>query len=185
MSLRIRKLVELEREKPKKQQRPTQTNAQCLALCPVKTFGESMTKQGLEDETNINRLLSRAQRAGTLSHLQKYEPMYGEMADFDFLTAQLTLRKAQESFDALPSEIRYEFHNSPAEFFKFVNDPENKDKLAEKLPALAKPGRQHISLKPGAEVAAMATAAVEAAMAASAAEEAEPPSSDPPEPSSE
>jgi hypothetical protein len=113
---------------------------------PEKDYSDGLTKQSFKDECNINKLLQRAQRSGTLSHLEKFEGMYGEMADFDMLEAQIRLRRGQEAFDRLPSEIRREFNQSPAEFFRFVNDPANKDDLAKKLPALAKPGRQNIDV---------------------------------------
>lgn len=116
-------------------------------LVPEKEYTDGRTKQSFKEETNINRLLQRAQRSGTLSHLQKYGGMYGEMADFDMLEAQLRLRRGQEAFDRLPSEIRKEFHQSPTEFFKYVNDPANAERLPELLPDLAKPGRQFKNLK--------------------------------------
>ena len=52
------------------------------------------------------------------------------------------LSRGREIFDELPVELRSEFNQSPAQFFDYVNDPANKDRLAELLPALAEPGRQ-------------------------------------------
>ena len=54
-------------------------------------------------------------------------------------------------FEALPAELRREFNNDPAQFIEYVNDPENIDSLAEKLPALAKPGRQLKAERPRAD----------------------------------
>ncbi len=110
------------------------------------TYKDGRTKQSFKDETDINKLLHRAQKAGTLSHLQKYEGTYGDFAEFDFFEANLQLTKGREVFDALPSEIRTEFHQSPAEFFNYVNDPANADELRKKLPGLAQPGRQNIDM---------------------------------------
>ena len=110
------------------------------------TYKDGRTKQSFMDETDINKILSRAQKAGTLSHLQKYEGVYGDFADFDFLDAQIQIAAGQEVFNALPSEIRNEFGQSPAAFFDYVNDPENVDELLEKLPGLAAPGRQNIDV---------------------------------------
>jgi len=105
---------------------------------------DGRTKQAFKDETDIVKMLSRAQKAGTMSHLQKYEGQYGDFADFDFLQSTLMLTKGREVFDALPSELRREFNQSPADFFDYVNDPANAEDLAKKLPMLAKPGRQNI-----------------------------------------
>lgn len=106
------------------------------------SYPDGRTKQSFKDEADINKILSRAQRAGTLSHLQKYEGVYADFSDFDYLDAQLKLTRGREIFDDLPAELRNEFAQSPAAFFAYVNDPANVEKLNEKLPALALPGRQ-------------------------------------------
>ncbi len=110
------------------------------------TYKDGRTKQAFKDETDIVKMLSRAQKAGTLSHLEKFEGMYGDFADFDFFHSQIMLSKGAEVFKALPSELRNEFNQSPEQFFEYVNDPANADELAKRLPALAEPGRQNIDL---------------------------------------
>ncbi len=109
-------------------------------------YPDGRTKQSFADETDINKILQRAQQSGTLSHLQEYSGVYGDFADFDFFDATLKLSHGREVFDALPSELRTEFNQSPAAFFKYVNDPANADDLRKKLPALAKPGKQNIDV---------------------------------------
>jgi len=108
-------------------------------------YTDGRTKQAFKDETDINKILHRAQKAGTLNHLQRFQGVYGD-SDFDFLEATIQLTKGREIFDALPSELRREFNQSPAAFFDYVNDPANKDELLEKLPMLAMPGRQNIDV---------------------------------------
>ncbi len=115
-------------------------------LHQVQKYKDGRTKQSFRDETDINKILHRAQKAGTLSHLQKYEGTYSDFADFDFLEAQLQMTKGREVFDALPSEIRNEFSNSQAAFFAYVNDPANQAKENLGLPALAMPGKQNIDV---------------------------------------
>ncbi len=112
----------------------------------VQAYTDGRTKQSFKDETDINKILHRAQKAGSFSHLQKYEGTYSDFADFDFMDAQLQLTRGREIFDALPSELRREFSNSQAAFFDYVNDPANVGKLRERLPDLAKPGRQNIDV---------------------------------------
>jgi len=109
-------------------------------------YEDGRTKQAFKDETDINKILHRAQKTGTLSHLQKFEGRYGDFAGFDFFEATLQLTKGREVFDALPSELRREFNQSPAQFFAYVNNPANKDDLLKKLPMLAMPGRQNIDM---------------------------------------
>jgi len=110
------------------------------------TYKDGRTKQSFKDETDIQKILHRAQKAGTMSHLDKYEGTYGDFSDFDFLEATIQLTKGREVFDALPSELRNEFNQSPAEFFRYVNNPANAEKLRDKLPGLAAPGRQNIDM---------------------------------------
>ncbi len=106
------------------------------------TFKDGRTKQSFKDETDINKLLQRAEKSGTISHLNKHEARYGDFANFDFFEAQLQLARGGEIFADLPAEIRSEFNQSPAQFFDYVNNPVNKDRLGKLLPALAAPGRQ-------------------------------------------
>jgi len=110
------------------------------------TYPDGRTKQSFQDETDINKILHRAQKAGTMSHLDKYEGTYGDFSDFDFLEANIQISKGGEIFDALPSELRSEFNQSPAQFFDYVNDPANIDDLRKRLPGLAMPGRQNLDL---------------------------------------
>ncbi len=98
------------------------------------------TKQSFKESCDVNKILKKAQKTGTISHLNKHQATYGDLSGFDFTEAQMQLAKAGEIFDDLPSEIRREFDNSPAKFFEFANDVENVEKLGELLPAIAEPG---------------------------------------------
>lgn len=106
-----------------------------------KIYDDGRTKQAFKDSTDINKILKKAQKAGTLSHLQRHGAFYGDFADFDFDDAQFALARARSIFDELPSEVRAEFGQNPGNFFAFVNDPANSDRLGELLPAIAEPGR--------------------------------------------
>ncbi len=112
---------------------------------PTKSdYKDGRTKQSFRDETDINQILKRAQKSGTISHLTKYQARYGDFTGFDFAEANIQLAKGREIFDELPVELRKEFNQSPADFFNYVNDPANVDRLPKLLPALAEPGRQNI-----------------------------------------
>lgn len=146
-------------------------------MLPIKPkkYNDGRTKQSFKDSADINKILRKAQKAGTLSHLQKFEGVYGDFSDFDYQEAQIMLARGKSIFDELPSEVRNEFGNNPASFFQYVNDPANKDELAKKLPALAAPGRQLIRLfgepeEPKAPTLPAEPAGVEPAAAPAAAE---------------
>lgn len=149
------------------------TRADVLALTPEKVYDDGKTIESFQGETDINRLLARAQRSGTLSWLEKHADNidnYGEAPGLSLLEAQLRIRRGREAFDELPSEIRREFRNSPLDFYKYVHDPENRDNLAQKLPALAKPGRQNIDASGKSDPRSERDIAAEAAEASVASE---------------
>lgn len=85
----------------------------------------SKTKQSFLKECDINVMMRRYLKTGTLPQ----GISVGRYADFsaadDYFSAQLTLKKAQVQFEALPSTVRNRFHNDPAQLLRFVNDPAN------------------------------------------------------------
>lgn len=135
MSMQLAKLASLDSRKKL-------TRSQVIALQKATAYLDGRTKQCHKDECDINKIMARFEITGTISHLQKYEGVYGDFSDFDFHEQTTKLARGQEVFAALPAEIRREFGQSPAKFFDFVNDPENIKELRKKLPALAKPGQQ-------------------------------------------
>lgn len=135
MSIRFRKLCE-DSEIPR-----CEIRAQAREFSRYQP-GESQTKQSFKDECDINKILEKASRTGMVSHLSKYEGQYADFADVDLQTMMNTVARANTLFAELPAEIRREFGNSQEAFFSFVNNPENRDSLKEKLPALAKSGNQ-------------------------------------------
>ncbi len=105
-------------------------------------YDDGRTKQSLADSTDINKILKKAQKVGSISHLVKHGAFYGDFSDVpDLLDASTRLKKGQQIFEELPSELRREFGDQFG-FFQFVNDPSNVDRLSEVLPGLAAPGRQ-------------------------------------------
>lgn len=104
--------------------------------------GESRTKKSFAKQCDINTIMKNAARTGTISHLAKYQPVYGDFSDFDYEQAVTRVAEANSMFAELPAEVRNEFGNNPARFLSFIADPANVDRLHEVLPALAEPGRQ-------------------------------------------
>ncbi len=135
MSLKLRKLRD---ESTKK----NLSREEILALAPEKKYDDGRTKQCHKDECDINKIMARFDKTGTISHLSKFEGVYADFSDFDFHHHSTMLARGDAIFAALPAEIRREFGQNPAEFFNYVNDPKNAGKLREKLPGLAAPGDQ-------------------------------------------
>lgn len=108
------------------------------------------TKQSFKDSTDINKILQKAQKAGSLSHWQKHGAFYADLADLptDPFEAREVLNRAHEIFQEMPSEIKKEFHQDPLEFARFASDPENAGRIPQLLPELAKPGRYWPDVSP-------------------------------------
>jgi hypothetical protein len=110
---------------------------------PDQDYPPGRTKQSFKDETDINKLIARAARGETISHLAKYEGVYGDFTDFpDLMEAQARLMRGQQIFDELPGEVKREFGQDAGRFFEYVNDPANADRLGDLIPGLAQPGNQ-------------------------------------------
>ncbi len=124
------------------------SRAQIFALIPELVYDDGRTKQAFKDEADIQKIMARADKAGTISHLQKYEGVYADYSDYDFQSQTMKLSQGQTIFDDLPAEIRREFHQSAQEFFKYVNDPKNIEDLRTRLPGLAAPGTQRRTAVP-------------------------------------
>ncbi len=128
------------------------------------TYGPGRTKQSYKNETDINKIMARADKAGTISHLQKFEGVYGDFADTDFHAMTTKLTQGREIFDELPAELRQEFGQSPANFFAYVNDPANKGELRDKLTRASAQGKQiNPTVQPNADEEAALAAASEPA----------------------
>ena len=99
------------------------------------------TKQSYKDSCDINKLLEKHQSVEALSHLEKHGAMYGDFAALDWDNLPLQLAEGRQVFSELPAEIKREFNQDAGAFFAYVTDPENKERLPELLPAIAKRGQ--------------------------------------------
>lgn len=86
-----------------------------------------LTKQSFVEESDINTIVRRFHLTGELPTNIRM-PEYGDFTSVnDFHTALNAIAKANESFDAMPAEVRARFHNDPAEFVEFCSDSRNLD----------------------------------------------------------
>lgn len=87
--------------------------------------GHGRTKQSHKAETDINNIMSRYQRTGTLDFVQKNAGRYGDTTGLEFQAAMDVVAKANSMFAELPSSLRSRFNNRPEEFLDFVQDDRN------------------------------------------------------------
>ncbi len=97
-------------------------------------------KQSFKNSCDINKLLEKGAKQGGLSHLERHGARYGDFASIDWENLPLQLAEGQQVFNELPAELKREFDQNPADFYNYVTDPENEDRLQELLPAIAERG---------------------------------------------
>ena len=108
----------------------------------VPVYDDGRTKQSFKDSTDVNKILRKHIKSGTIETLARIQGQYGDFSDFDFMDAQNRVAAAKSLFEQLPAELRKEFNQDPGEFLAFANDPANTDVLNEKLIGAIQPGRQ-------------------------------------------
>lgn len=100
----------------------------------VRTYNNepSKTDQQFKDECNVNNIMAKFKRGGSLNHLQRGPGVYADVSEIpDLLECMEIMTRAQQDFDALPSHIRKRFGNSPTELVDFLNDSKNDDEAIE------------------------------------------------------
>lgn len=96
------------------------------------TFSQpTLTQQHSKDEVDINLIMARYIKTGVIDHVAKYSGQYLDNQAIDYHESQNTLIAADAMFLELPSSVRAQFKNDPAEFLTFVSNEENHSKLAE------------------------------------------------------
>ena len=99
-------------------------------ICDTVIDQECQTQQSMADECDINNIMRQYEQTGLIAHVNQYEGEYGDFTDVvDYRTACDVVLKANEMFETLPSSIRANFQNDPANFLRFVDDPANADEL--------------------------------------------------------
>lgn len=95
----------------------------------------SLTKQSFKDECDMNRILGRYKKNPQLWEIDaatRGKGIFGDFSDVkDYRSALDVVNDAAGMFFDLPSQLRKEFDNDPAQFLDFVQDPKNVDKLVE------------------------------------------------------
>lgn len=91
---------------------------------------QGRTKQSFKAECDINTIMARYLKTGMIDFVNKHAPQYHDVTGLDYQEALLVVAQSQTLFNELPSHIRLEFDNNPAEFLDFVNDPANAPEMA-------------------------------------------------------
>lgn len=89
------------------------------------------TKQSMKAECDINNIMAKFAKTGTVSHLNRFGARYGEVPALTFHEAMNVVRQSEQMFDALPGKVRVKFRNDPGAFLEFVQDPANLPEMRE------------------------------------------------------
>lgn len=93
-------------------------------------FEKSTVKQADKNEVDINTIMRKYQKNGTLPQMIQSDPKFGDFSDVpSYHEACNTVIFAQMQFDALPLEAKKRFKNDPAEMLTFCADPANADEM--------------------------------------------------------
>ncbi|AXH74136.1 MAG: internal scaffolding protein [Microviridae sp.] len=85
----------------------------------------SMAKQSFKEECDVNTIVRRFGLTGQLPENVRMPTYQDFEGPFDFQGAMNAIVAARESFQAVPADVRYRFHNDPEEFVAFCSDRAN------------------------------------------------------------
>lgn len=91
----------------------------------------SRTQQEFLEETDINNIMARYVKTGTVPMFLDRTMLDGDMHDMSYHEMMNVIADANSAFASLPASIRDEFENDPAKFVDFALDENNRDKLRE------------------------------------------------------
>lgn len=96
------------------------------------TVGDSLTQQHFAKETDIKTIIKKHDRTGIINHVARGIAQYGDYSDVNEYRESLDIvRRANDSFMGLPSEVRAYFENDAGQFFEFATNPANDEKMVE------------------------------------------------------
>jgi len=91
--------------------------------------GLGRTKQAHKDECDINKIVSRFEKTGVLSHVAAEQAAYGDFSPIDYRDALDMVIKAEKAFADLPARVRARFNNDPGSFLEAAENPDMRDEF--------------------------------------------------------
>ena len=94
----------------------------------------TMTIQSEKDNCDINVIMNRYATCGTPLPYRTdgVQPVYADVSELgDYMENFQRCKQAEEMFNALPSALRKELDNNPANLLPFIQDENNKERCYE------------------------------------------------------
>ncbi|AXL14620.1 internal scaffolding protein [Microviridae sp.] len=93
---------------------------------------QGLTEQSYKDECDIHQILRKYEKTGMVTHTAAYAGTYGDFVNsVDFQEAQNVIADAKTMFETVPSKIREQFYNDPAQFLEFIQNDDNRAEIEE------------------------------------------------------
>lgn len=87
---------------------------------------QSRTKQSFAEETDVNHIMAKWKKTGTVDHVNMSQPMYTSYPiPQNYQDAVDLVVEAQEQFQNLDAGVRRRFNNDPQELLAFIADSDN------------------------------------------------------------
>lgn len=87
---------------------------------------KGFTVQADRDDADINKIIARYEKGGSMARINSREPFYGDVSDLGGLAeSMIKVQKANELFMAYDAKLRERFDNDPVKFVEFLEDPSN------------------------------------------------------------
>lgn len=113
--------------------------------------GPGRTKQSFSGEADVNNIMAKYMKTGTLEWVRSATPSYEDYSNVtDYFEAALVVKQAEASFLELPARLREAFHHNPGEMLEFLEtgndaqakldeiDQDPRPKNEEDLPEISK-----------------------------------------------
>lgn len=94
----------------------------------------TMTVQSEKDNCDINVIMNRYATCGTPLPYRTdgVQPVYADVSELgDYMENYQRCKQAEEMFNSLPSALRKELDNNPANLLPFIQDEKNKERCYE------------------------------------------------------
>ena len=86
---------------------------------------KGLTEQTHKAACDINNIMARYVKTGTLEHTRVYEGQYADVSPHDYHESMCKIAEAKSMFEDLPARMRAHFKNDPREFLEFCTTRED------------------------------------------------------------
>lgn len=91
----------------------------------VSPKGKQKAQQQFKEDADLNIIMRKFQKGEAIDHFAKYGGVYGDFNPHTYQESLNIIKKADEMFAELPSNVRNRFENDPSAFLTFVQNPDN------------------------------------------------------------